>query len=376
MNKHVVICKTDLRYDGRITSIINTLSNSFKKDEIIVYNLIDYYISPHFLNKNVEYYGFISLLNRFKRSHLIQVIKSIQFNIYVLFKLIKYSPKTIQLHHEPVLLAGLLYKLLFRKVVLVYNDQEIFRYKEANIPKLLYLIERKVMKVSNLIIYTNEYRKRLSGVLYNNKLVKSIIIDNYVFDASIHSLNNELKEKVDTLKSKYKLLVHQGSIDKNRGKEEIISLIPLLPSDWIITFLGIDNNMFNEFAKLLNLEDRKKIYNFGKIPFEDLNSFWSYTADAALIIYKPISINNNYCAPNRLYAAVNVGVPILVNGDNFTLYSFIKKYLNGCCIDKNEAVQTFFEEYNSYLHNSKKLATKFQYNKTLDDLSLYYASLK
>ena len=95
------------------------------------------------------------------------------------------------------------------------------------------------------------------------------------------------------------------------------------------------------------------------------------------MFYDACNFNNKYCAPNRLYLAVNNGIPFIGNTDNFTLSSFINKNNNGVLIPPNKNIDYFFSNYRVIREKALLLVNKFNYNDNLlRDLLFYYYSLK
>ena len=112
------------------------------------------------LYDNVKYkrIGWLSRINT--KSRLLRYISCLEYAIVTLGYMLLKSPKSIQVHHEGVLLSTILYKKLFPKTILVYDDKEFYNPKDRNIAKPIFLLEKKVIQNCDLLIETNCYRKR------------------------------------------------------------------------------------------------------------------------------------------------------------------------------------------------------------------------
>jgi hypothetical protein len=243
----------------------------------------------------------------------------------------------------------LIYKILFSNCQYVYDDKELYLPKDGNIFKSLYCIEQQLIKRSNLVIITNNYRKRALLKLHHQKL-KYLIVDNYVFQNGAEKLSDCHLIRINDIKERNKkILIHQGVLKKDRGLDNFKELISQLPDNWILGFIGIDDESFNDLLQNIGISFRQRMCNFGYIDYNELDSFYNYI-DGAVIFYNPISFNNKYCAPNRLYSATNNGIPIIVNLDNFTLSNFIKENNNGVVFN-SEKLSQFFNNYKKIKNN-------------------------
>lgn len=376
MRNHCVFYRTNLKYDGRVCAIIRTLALSFPEDIVYLY---EYPLNDEYFNdfpKNVKIIKSKLIFGTKRVNHLIQKIKGIIYAINCLCFLIKKKPKTIQVHHEVLMYGPLLYKLLNKRNVLVYNDEEMFFPRKKEHVKLKDKVEFKLIESSELVIITNEYRKKALFYLHRKKKIKDhIIVDNFVFEPNGKSLSSEILNKIKRIKQENKkILIHQGVINSTRGSELLVKVAKDIPDNWSLCFIGVKDNLYDIFLKELPENVKSNIQNLGYIPYDELNSFYKYV-DASVIFYLPTSFNNNYCAPNRLYSAVNNGLPVIVNSDNYTLSVFIKQHQNGMSINQGSNLKRFFEHYNRFQDKAENMVGKYQYNKIIPQLFEYYKKL-
>jgi hypothetical protein len=374
-NNHCVLYRTKLKFDGRVSSILNTLAVAFPGDKIIIYELpLDNENHTNF-PRNVFFVKPLLYFKYLKKSHFSSILLDIEYAIKAFFFLLKLRPKSIQVHHEIVILPALIYKYLFPKVFLIYDDKEFYHPKDRNIPLLLYKIEHMLISLCDLIIVTNKYRKRALKITHNFDLNSIILVDNYVFDSQKNKINPETKAVLNQIRNNNKkIIVHSGEITESRGKELLKSVIFSLPDNWVMCLIGLNDLNYKDFASTIGFEYRNKIYNLGFINYDELSTFYD-DIDACVLFYGSDTFNNKYCAPNRLYSAVNRGVPIIVNKDNITLSDFVSRHNNGLILDSETDSVVFFDFFEKFNQNAESLKNHFEYGMIIPQLKDYYINL-
>lgn len=370
-NNHFVFFKSNLKYDGRIFAFINTLSMAFPNDIINLYNY-DKNVVDISLPENVKLIYFKSLFEFLYKFKIFRGLRFLEYNLKSFFYLLIKRPVTIQVHHEVTTLGSILYKIINKNVNIVYDDKELYYYKENNIPYLFYLLERRIIKISNLVVITNLNRKKVLFHLNKQSIKDYIIIDNFEFiNRFTTKLDVEIENKINVIKkSRQNILLHQGTINSIRGIDLLLKLVGILPNNWKLCCIGVSSDEYINFKKQLSITDSDKIENIGFVDYNQLNNFYKLI-DAAVLFYKPVSMNNNFCAPNRLYSAVNNGKPIIVNGDNVTLNDFLSEYKIGESFSEEF---DFFNKFSYYSENAIKLTNSFQHNEVLPELYKFYSS--
>lgn len=375
MNNHCVFYRTDLKYDGRVCAIIQTLAMAFPNDQILLY---EYPVN------NDIYYGFPENVKIIKSklvvgtkitSHFIQQLKALIYAINSFIFLLRKRPKTIQVHHEVTILGSIIYKYLFKNNILLYDDKEMYHPRDKNIPASFYSLEYLIIKLSDIVIITNEFRRKALFYIHKNNVKKHLIIDNFVFQPNGQIFSENILDEIKSLKdSNYKILIHQGVLNKSRGVDLLLKTVKTLPNNWILCFIGISSLSFDEFSKYLNSGIKLNLRNMGYIDYHELNSFYKLV-DASVMFYDTSTFNNKYCAPNRLYSAVNNGLPIIVNNGNHTLNDFINKKHNGISFKDSSSLSSFFENFEEYKKNADSLKGKYEYNSIIPVLKDYYSNL-
>lgn len=110
-----------------------------------------------------------------------------------------------------------------------------------------------------------------------------------------------------------------GSIDTSKGIKQLISAIKGLPDVDIIAF----GNLFDNYSKVEFLKNTKVTY-LGMLNHIEAMRVASET-NLIFAFYEPISVNNIYASPNKLFEAMCLGVPILMNSE-VKMSGIINKY--------------------------------------------------
>ena len=85
----------------------------------------------------------------------------------------------------------------------------------------MYKAEYKLIELSDLVIITNEYRRKALFHLHKRRKIKNhIIVDNFVFEPNGKDLSNNTLREIESVKRENKnIIIHQGVINSIRGSE-------------------------------------------------------------------------------------------------------------------------------------------------------------
>src|SRR5690606_14750928 len=129
-----------------------------------------------------------------------------------------------------------------------------------------------------------------------------------------------------------KLIMHQGSLEEERGRKRLADFSKMDPEKYKILIVGVDEEKFNSFIKEYEL-NLSKFYFFGIVRYDLLDNVWE-KCHASIVMYLPTYINNKLCAPNRLYISLKHGLPVIVNKDNPVLNKIISDFKCGYFIEE------------------------------------------
>ncbi len=107
-----------------------------------------------------------------------------------------------------------------------------------------------------------------------------------------------------------RLVLYQGSVAASRCILELAAAAPRLPQDTLIVLLGpVDNRLRPQLERVLpHLRDRVVL-----LPPAPLEEVWPVlcSAQVGLALYRPDSVNNRLCAPNKVFEYMMAGLPII-----------------------------------------------------------------
>ncbi|SFL58692.1 hypothetical protein SAMN05216357_1318 [Porphyromonadaceae bacterium KH3CP3RA] len=338
--KIIFIAKTNLNNDGRILNELKILKNKFK-DRL----WIEFILMPDKrLHISVEEIDRLHIINTaFRGSAILRFITVFEFTLKAFIKLIKLKPDLIHAQDTAITIPVYLYKLIKgRGVKVIYDDHELPNEKESLQLRLLQFFENLLMKKADFVLFANKERKDYLMQHTDINLTNSDYLLNlpYFEDETDHPVGESTKGLIDILnklhKDGYGIIIHQGSLEKERGRQKLAEFSRLLPSNVRILIIGVKEKAFSDFTQEYNLNETNFVFG-GYVEYYHLNKIWQLV-DASIVMYLPTFINNRLCAPNRFYIAVNNQIPVLVNKDNPVLNNFVNKYKAGFFIEdmKNE----------------------------------------
>jgi glycosyltransferase involved in cell wall biosynthesis len=109
-----------------------------------------------------------------------------------------------------------------------------------------------------------------------------------------------------------KLVLYTGKATFNRGLEEAIEALALVPEDIHLVVLG---SIEPRFKPLLDRRAEEKglrgrVHHHGPVPSAEV-PLWASEADLCLVPIKGVCLSYEYCLPNKLFEGIQAGLPIL-----------------------------------------------------------------
>lgn len=249
-------------------------------------------------------------------------------------------------------------KLLKYKFVL--NLYELFDYQFMYL-KLL----RKFAKKTQLLICSDINRSNILRVWWKLEQTPEVILNkpHTLITGNKLPLSDDLAEIIKSNNSD-KILIYQGLIAEERGLYNVCKVINQL-SGYKLLIMG-KKNQYSEYLL-------KSFPNIIHIPFVAPPYHLHITSHAyiGILSYDHSSLNNIFCAPNKLWEFSNFGLPML--GNNIPgLISTIEASKMGKCVDfQNEdevrnAIAEIDINYQYYSRNSSKFYENYDYDVQLD----------
>ncbi|MBG6239543.1 glycosyltransferase involved in cell wall biosynthesis [Mycetocola sp. CAN_C7] len=114
------------------------------------------------------------------------------------------------------------------------------------------------------------------------------------------------------LTSDDRVLAYCGGITTNRGIEETIDALPLLPESVHFVLLGFGSEVYraglDARVRRLGLTDR--VHFVGAVPSAEVSTALA-DADVSLVLTRPACLSYEYSLPNKLFESIQAGLPIV-----------------------------------------------------------------
>ncbi len=306
--------------------------------------------------------------------------------IHKLIPLIKLFFKTIQhgikkkydfvhCHDSLPLLAGYIIKLS-HNAKFIYDSHELNPYRDE--PKII----MKCFKFAELFL-----KNSWDAVISTNK-PRTDFMQNYLGNQKYVVCHNyplfENNKQFQIIENQTTTFVYQGGINNKRGIDNLLKALVDIDNVFL-HLLGTgfpSDEYYHEMIDNLNL--KSKVHFHGAIDMKDVFQIMK-TCDIGIVSLRNTSLNNYYCAPNKIYDYMKAGIAIL--GPDFPHMKEIIKP-NGigytCNFDEVESIInaiSYFIENKNKLSDMKKKSfdlwkTKYNWKSEEAKLVTLYDSLK
>ena len=160
---------------------------------------------------------------------------------------------------------------------------------------------------------------------------------------------------IEKVKGK-KIILFQGIYQKLEYMKQIAFALSELNQDYYLVLMGFDlyhTNAVEELSKIYS-----KVIEIPSIP-APLHLEVTSHAYIGLVFYEDFSLNQAFCAPNKIFEYSGFGVPMLANNIP-GLENTVGKYNAGNCLEFSkdgliDAITEIEANYSNYVENSYKL---------------------
>tara|TARA_Y100001935_G_scaffold255555_1_gene269429 strand:- start:924 stop:2042 length:1119 start_codon:yes stop_codon:yes gene_type:complete len=195
---------------------------------------------------------------------------------------------------------------------------------------LINRIGLKILKFicNNICAVAHANSERLSYInsKYEKKLSNSLVINNFVPKNVFISKKRNLKLK------KFTILIQSPTDPGRYFKNSIHALKKISNINVIVN--GFVPHELKTFASInLSKHKQQKIDFIGNIDPDKIFQLID-NVHCSIILYNTKSLNNEFCAPNRLYQAIARDCPVIV-GNNISLSKIVKDLNNGVVLNSD-----------------------------------------
>lgn len=201
------------------------------------------------------------------------------------------------------------------------NELSLESYTGALKKKIWTAVQKFVLKQADVVMHAEQHRLDYFNQTYPNR-AKSFLLENLPY----------YREGIATQGNKCNRFVYLGILTPNRYIEEMIRAFGTIGDrDISLDIIGFGSK---EYEKSLHeICEQFSYKNVRILPpvahdqiYETLRSY-----DAGIAFYRNINLNNYYCAPNKVYDYIQMGMPVLTN-DFPGLIDIVHKNGVGVCV--------------------------------------------
>lgn len=166
---------------------------------------------------------------------------------------------------------------------------------------------------------------------------------------------SQTKPAIDVIRDK-KFIIFQGIYQKVEYMQELAKALASIDSDYYIVLMGFDLYNTNAYAELNGIYPR--VIELESLP-APLHLEVTSHATIGLVFYDDFSLNQAFCAPNKIYEYSGFGIPMIANRIP-GLENTVGRFNAGKCVDFETtqliaAMKDIDVHYEMYSANAKAM---------------------
>ena len=237
--------------------------------------------------------------------------------------------------------------------------------------------KRQIKAIDNVIhqaeaVFMPEYNRTMIYKVWFKLNKRPYLLPNKPYfvlsETSCNRVLNEYHDQICNLKDK-KVILYQGGIKRIRMLDKIASAISDIDNNYHLLVVGPEQEpgVIGELKEITS-----EITHISFIPAPDYMAFCKI-AHIGYVTYEPNSLNNIFCAPNKIFEYSSFGLPMIANdipGLRFTVG------VSGACelVEPTninsivEGLQRIENSYSKYKENSITFYNSVDNRKTIHDV--------
>lgn len=256
-----------------------------------------------------------------------------------------------------------LYKINFRNKNIFLQINELHEDD-----KVYWFFLKKIIPFFKKIIVASVERAAMYQVWFKLKTKPSVFPNKpYQFDFDRVEITKTIENYLYIIKTEKdkgkKIIIYQGFLGKDRDFSTLISVIEKRKNEFALVLMGSDYGMLNNYLKIFP----EIIY----IPQINAPQHLLITqhCDIGILNYLPISLNNIFCAPNKIWEYSNFGL-VMIGNDIPGLTVLMKENIGVTCdiataLECDEALNIVINNFEEMNANSKKFFKENDLNSIL-----------
>lgn len=218
--------------------------------------------------------------------------------------------------------------------------------KAAPTRKIIQYILSKV----DLIVYTNEHRRRCILEIFPFKEKQFVVLNNFPDKNYINAPLAPMPPDLSEWNGNKPYILWMGIGSASRNFLSVLQSFRIWKEHLNLVVMGSITKDMRRYMTMNNLENHvyEKFVTQGEIIQYVDNAFFS------VVFYKQNSLNNTFCEPNRLYQLLTRRIPVIV-GNNPSLKSFVEQYNAGFVLpDDGSHEETLLEAIEQMMHENTR----------------------
>ncbi len=241
-------------------------------------------------------------------SSIQQLLSYAEFSLKASIAAYRAKADLYEAHDLPALLPTCLAARL-RAKPLVYHANEIFSETHARVRFAWFwrMLDRLLVPRCDEVVTPDEHRGRIYQKEYGARHAPLTVRNCPPFRPPIEStrLRDELKRRGVAFST---VVLYQGLVDSMRCIEEIAEATRSFDEGVVLVVLGRGFGRWKDPAPLLAGYER--IVVLPRVPYEEVAPYTA-SADMGILLYRNDCRNNFYCAPNKLFEYMMMGLPVI-----------------------------------------------------------------
>lgn len=175
--------------------------------------------------------------------------------------------------------------------------------------------------------------------------------------------SNSTRSIIEQIKDD-QVIIYQGYLQNTEELIEIAYALKMLDNKYKLVLIGIDE--FHSYEKVKKIYSNTVFYPYVPAPLHlEITSY----AKFGILFYRPTTLNNAFCAPNKIFEYGGFGIPMIGN-DIPGLRNTINNAGAGKCIELTRdkiynAIREMESRYNYFSKNAKKYFESIDNLKTM-----------
>lgn len=255
------------------------------------------------------------------------------FWIQLFWLAVKERPKVVYVHDFYLPFIGFL-AAQASGARCIYDAHEIIipsRHRKTSVRgRFFYWLEKAVVNRVDVVIAANDARARLMRCHYKLK-GQPVVVGNFVSPTIGAASTKELILRYPQLAkdANEKIVIYAGVISEERRLSEFIEAFRFMPRSVRFVLIGDGPDLQSLKARYDDLS--AQVSFIGHVRSDWVQDIMAL-CDIGVLSYPLTSLNNIYCAPNKLYEYAEAGIPVLATSQH-TFRKVIKDYNAGVLLE-------------------------------------------